>query len=127
MKTPSGSPLVLVVDDSTGVRSRIRAMLEEIGLRVIEAENGLDAINKLEELKPALVLLDLDMPIMDGISFLKERPDERRDIPVVVVSTLNSTEKIMEALQEGATEYIMKPFDESVLFSKLQMLGWKIN
>lgn len=114
--------LVLVVDDSPAVRIRIRLMLEELGFHVVEAADGKEALDRVKENPPELILLDLEMPVMDGMTFLKRYHQTGKGAPVIVCSTLNNMTKIMEAIENGAAEYIMKPFDESILFGKLELI-----
>ena len=118
-------PECLVVDDSRTVRRAARRMLEAQGFAVREAENGQEALEACRAALPALVLLDWNMPVMDGITFLRHAreefgPDEPR---IMLCTTESDLSRIMTALEGGAQEYIMKPFDEAILAGKLDMLG----
>jgi two-component system chemotaxis response regulator CheY len=115
----------LVVDDSRVVRKAARRILEGFGFAVREAEDGAKALAACREALPDLVLLDWNMPVLDGIGFLRaaraEHGDER---PLVMLCTTENTpEKILEALEAGAQEYVMKPFDGEILGGKLAQLG----
>lgn len=116
----------LVVDDSGVVRKVARRMLEPHGFIVSEAENGQEALDHCKDNgMPLFILLDWNMPVMDGISFLQElRVLPNGQEPVVVFCTTeNELSFIQRALESGANEYIMKPFDEEILLGKLRQLG----
>ncbi len=118
-------PTCLVVDDSRTVRKAARRMLERSGFTVEEAENGAEALVACRAGLPDLVLLDWNMPVMDGLEFLRHARREfgPADPPVMLCTTEAGFERIVEALQAGAQEYIMKPFDEAILTGKLATLG----
>ena len=115
----------LVVDDSSVVRKVARRILERHGFTVREAEDGQKALEACREEMPRAVLLDRNMPVLDGIGFLRAlRAEYGPDEPVVVMCTTESgTEKILEGLEAGAQEYVMKPFDEDILCDKLIQAG----
>jgi two-component system chemotaxis response regulator CheY len=115
----------LVVDDSRVVRKAARRFLEAFGCAVREAEDGARALDACREALPDLVLLDWNMPVLDGIGFLRAaRAEYGPDRPVVMLCTTENTEaRILEALEAGAQEYVMKPFDAEILGGKLAQLG----
>jgi two-component system chemotaxis response regulator CheY len=115
----------LVVDDSRTIRKITTKILEEAKFVVIEAENGALAVETCSSIVPDVILLDWNMPEMDGITCLKAlRRMELDPRPLVVMCTTeNGMPKIKEALESGADEYIMKPFDKDVLLDKLSQLG----
>lgn len=115
----------LVVDDSSVVRKVARRILERNGFTVREAEDGQKALEACRAEMPRAVLLDRNMPVMDGIGFLRAlRAEYGPDDPVVVMCTTEAgTEKILEGLEAGANEYVMKPFDEEILRDKLVQVG----
>ena len=115
----------LVVDDSKVVRKVARKMLEGFGFTVEEAEDGAQALEQCAKQLPEFILLDWNMPVMDGLSFLKElRKNHGTEKPVVIFcTTQNDFSFIEQAMQAGAQEYIMKPFDEDILQSKLMQVG----
>jgi two-component system chemotaxis response regulator CheY len=115
----------LVVDDSRVVRKAARRFLEGFGFAVREAEDGSQALTACRGALPDFVLLDWNMPVMDGLSFLRAaRSEFGPDHPVIVLCTTEvAFERIMEALEAGAQEYVMKPFDAEILGSKLAQLG----
>jgi two-component system chemotaxis response regulator CheY len=119
------SPLCLIVDDSRVIRRMAADILKSLGLRTAEAENGLQGVEFCRSTVPDMVLLDWNMPEMDGITCLRAlRAMNLEPRPLVVMCTTESgMPKICEALEAGADEYIMKPYDQGVLLDKLSQLG----
>jgi two-component system chemotaxis response regulator CheY len=115
----------LVVDDSGVVRKIARRMLEAMEFTVIEAEDGAVALEACKRAMPDAVLLDWNMPVMDGFEFLVElRRLPGGDAPkVVFCTTENGIDHISRALHAGANEYIMKPFDKDIVIAKFQEVG----
>ena len=115
----------LVVDDSRVVRKYARRVLEGAGIEVTEAENGQIALDACRTRLPRFIILDWNMPVMTGIDFLRAlRAEFGPDNPEVIFCTTESElGRIMEALDNGAQEYVMKPFDEEILLGKLGQLG----
>ncbi len=115
----------LVVDDSRVVRKAARRFMEGFGFTVREAGDGSEALIACRELLPEVVLLDWNMPVMDGVTFLRAaRAEFGPDYPTIILCTTEiAFEKIMEALEAGAQEYVMKPFDAEILGSKLEQIG----
>jgi two-component system chemotaxis response regulator CheY len=115
----------LVVDDSRVVRKVARRILESHGFEVEEAEDGQVALNACRRQMPDSVLLDWNMPVMNGIEFLKAlRREFGPDRPPVMFCTTESDMYFIEqAIEHGAQEFIMKPFDEEILIGKFAMVG----
>ena len=115
----------LVVDDSTVVRKIARRILEELGFQVIEAEDGEKALEVCKRQLPEAILLDWNMPVMDGYEFLGNlRRLPGGDAPkVVFCTTENDIDHISRALAAGASEYIMKPFDKDIVSAKFAEVG----
>ena len=115
----------LVVDDSGVVRKIARRILEEMGFNIIEAEDGAKALDACKRAMPEAVLLDWNMPVMDGFEFLGHlRRMPGGDAPkVVFCTTENDMDHISRALHAGANEYIMKPFDKDIVAAKFQEVG----
>ena len=115
----------LIVDDSRVVRAIAREMLEELGFATEEADNGENALAACRVRMPDAVLLDWNMPVMNGIDFLRElRGMSGGTAPkVFFCTTENDMPHIVEALNAGADEFIMKPFDAEILASKLALQG----
>lgn len=115
----------LIVDDSRVIRTVARRILEELEFGVREAADGQQALNECRSEMPDAILLDWNMPIMNGIEFLRAlRKESNGGEPIVVFCTTeNDLNHITEAMQAGANEYIMKPFDREILESKLHEVG----
>lgn len=115
----------LVVDDSKVVRMVARKILKDLEFEIVEAVDGKDALAKCDTEMPDAVLLDWNMPIMNGIEFLRKmRALPGGEEPVVVFCTTeNDVSHIQEALTAGANEYIMKPFDGEIIESKFSQTG----
>ncbi len=115
----------LIVDDSRVIRKVARQMLEALGFAVDEAEDGREALARCETRMPDMVLLDWNMPVMGGMEFLKAlRSGGRGAQPrVVFCTTENDPSHIRAAIDAGADEYVMKPFDRRTLETKLQIVG----
>jgi two-component system chemotaxis response regulator CheY len=115
----------LVVDDSTVVRKIARRILEELDFHVVEAEDGEKALTVCKNAMPEAVLLDWNMPNMDGYEFLGNlRRMPGGDAPkVVFCTTENDIDHISRALAAGANEYIMKPFDKEIISAKFAEVG----
>lgn len=115
----------LIVDDSKVVRKVIRKMVEDLGFRVLEAGDGQEALSVAGADVPDVVLLDWNMPVMDGLTCLKEmRKQPWGESPIVIFCTTeNEQGRIMEAISQGANEYIMKPFDHDIIRGKLEQVG----
>ena len=117
----------LVVDDSKVIRKVARHILESMEFSVDEAADGQEALTFCRANRPDVILLDWNMPVMNGIEFLgafneldyghEERPR------VVFCTTENSIDHIRAAIEAGADEYVMKPFDRETLEGKLQLVG----
>ena len=117
---------ILLVDDARTVRMVCRRLVSSFGLEVLEAENGEIALAMVRKhLDIDVVLLDWNMPVMDGLTFLKALRDEplERQPVVVMCTTENDMPRIVEAMQAGADEYIMKPFTEEIVRDKLEETG----
>lgn len=115
----------LVVDDSKVVRTVARRILEELDFSVNEAEDGQIALDACNEAMPDAILLDWNMPVMNGLDFLKAlRNCTDGGHPIVVFCTTeNEMTSIQEAIAAGANEYIMKPFDRDIVESKFAQAG----
>ncbi len=122
---PALLPTFLIVDDSRTVRRIARRILEGCGFAVSEAEHGEMALQACREALPGAVLLDWNMPVMNGIEFLRAlRAEFGPDNPTVLFCTTeNEIGFIEQAIEAGAQEYIMKPFDEEILRGKLEQVG----
>jgi two-component system chemotaxis response regulator CheY len=115
----------LVVDDSGVTRKIARRILEEMNFEITEAEDGEKALEACQREMPQSILLDWNMPVMDGLEFLGHlRRMPGGDQPkVVFCTTENDVAHIARALRAGANEYIMKPFDKDIVAAKFQEIG----
>jgi len=115
----------LIVDDSRFVRGYLRGLLEEKGFECEEAADGQAGMDKLTSRQSFdLALVDWNMPVMDGLEMLKKlRADGFSGLKVLMVTTEAENDYILRALDAGADEYLMKPFDDEALTEKLAMLG----
>ncbi|MFA9199755.1 MAG: response regulator [Cypionkella sp.] len=117
--------MCLLVDDSRMIRKVARRIVESVGYAVVEAENGEEGLARCRAGMPDLVITDWNMPVMSGIEFvtaLRAIPTARP--PRVVFCTTNSGAKdIHKGIAAGADEYVIKPFDEAALLSRLQAVG----
>jgi two-component system chemotaxis response regulator CheY len=115
----------LIVDDSRFVRGYLRGLLEEKGIECEEAADGQAGMDQLNSRPPYdLVLVDWNMPVMNGLDMLKHmRAEGYAEIKVMMVTTEAENDYILRALDAGADEYLMKPFDDEALTEKLAMLG----
>jgi two-component system, chemotaxis family, chemotaxis protein CheY len=115
----------LVVDDSKVIRKVARHILETLNFTVDEAEDGRQALDRVEAQMPDVVLLDWNMPVMSGMEFLRTLRQRHFDVQpkVVFCTTENDAAHIRAAIDAGADEYVMKPFDRETLESKLQIVG----
>ncbi len=115
----------LVVDDSSVIRKVARRILENLDFEIVEAADGQLALDACKQAMPDAVLLDWNMPVMDGMTFLvklREMPGGDRP-KVVFCTTENDIDHISRAIAAGANEYIMKPFDQEILEGKFQEVG----
>ncbi len=102
---------VLIVDDASFMRMMIKDILTKNGYNVVgEAENGAIAAQKYKELKPDLVTMDITMPEMDGIQALKQIRSDSPDAIVIMCSAMGQQAMVIEAIQSGARDFIVKPF-----------------
>ncbi len=107
------SALVLVVDDEELARLFVREALEHAGFEVCEASNGLQALEQFTSLRPALIVMDVVMPVMDGFSVcakLRESGDGSR-VPILIMTGLDDADSIARAYEFGATDFIVKPMN----------------
>ena len=115
----------LIVDDSRIIRKVARRIVEGLGFEVDEAADGVEALSYCAGMMPDVVLLDWNMPVMDGLTFLRRlRATPGGDKPKVLFCTIETApDRIAEALQAGADDYVMKPFDSEILHSKFSEVG----
>ncbi|HOI17577.1 MAG TPA: response regulator, partial [Geobacteraceae bacterium] len=106
-------PTILIVDDEELIRLNLRALLEDLGYRVAEAVDGLDGLDAFDRERPDLVMADLRMPVMDGLSMIAALRDKSPETPVIVVSGAGTVREAVDSLRVGAWDYIMKPVPDA--------------
>jgi CheY-like chemotaxis protein len=113
----TGKPAVLVVDDNEDIRFLIRYLLEQRGCRVLEAGNGLEAVENAHSFQPDLILMDLSLPGLDGLGALSliRNQTELRDTRVIAISGYVAAEDIARAHAAGFDDYLIKPIDLKLL------------
>jgi len=115
---------ILVVDDAAFLRVRISKMLAGNGYQIIEAENGARAVDVYKTDKPDLVLMDITMPEMDGLSALKEIRAFDPKAKVIMLTALGQESVVLEAIKSGARDFVVKPFEqERVMGAVGKLLG----
>lgn len=117
----------LIIDDSRAMRRILRRIIEPFGFSVLEAEHGQDGLNQLQQHGNAvdLILVDWNMPVMDGLQFVNALRSDKTipHISVVMVTTETEPAQMARALMAGVDEFVMKPFTAEVLIEKLQLIG----
>jgi DNA-binding NtrC family response regulator len=109
MKTLSGT--ILVADDDPDIRDILSETLNSLGSRVITAANGQECLDKVDKEGPELVLLDIEMPVKNGLEVLKELRHRGRDTTAIMITAYGTVERAVQAMKEGAFDFITKPFD----------------
>ncbi|MBV7255182.1 response regulator [Pacificimonas sp. WHA3] len=115
----------LIVDDSKVIRKVARRILEDFQLDIDEAGDGQEALDRCGTSMPDVIFLDWNMPVMGGMQFLKNlrAQDVEKQPTVIFCTTENDMSHIREAMEAGADEYIMKPFDRDIIEAKLNQVG----
>ena len=124
MSDNGARPLVLVVEDEASLATMLRYNLEKQGFRVDEAGDGQEALTRISEAPPDLVLLDWMLPVMSGIEVcrqIRRRPDTR-DLPVIMVTARTDDQDAVRGLNTGADDYITKPFNMEALLARMRAL-----
>ena len=113
---------VLIVDDSVTVRKVTSRLMERQGFEVETAKDGVDALEKLQELRPDVVLLDIEMPRMDGFEVLRSvrRDEALKDLPIIMITSRTGEKHKQQAMELGVNEYLGKPFQEANLIATIE-------
>lgn len=119
---------VLIVDDSVIIRQVVKKVIKQAGIlpeKVLEASDGEEALQIIKTEPVDLVLSDINMPRMDGLQMLSQlrQIESKQDLPVIVISTEGSEDTVNEAIELGATGYVLKPFTPEKLLEQLRPLG----
>src|SRR5512143_984515 len=118
------APLILIADDETDLRAMLRILLERDGYRIVEARNGEEAVELCKQQLPDAVLLDILMPIMDGVAAcaaIQALPGGDR-VPILMITALNDKQSIDRCFDAGATDYLTKPINNQVLRRRVRRL-----
>ena len=116
------SKTILAVDDSPSMRMLLNAALTDMGYAVTVAEDGVDALSRLEGMEPDLLITDINMPRLDGFGLIEKvrAKAEHRNLPILVLTTESSDEKKQRARAAGATGWIVKPFHPDKLATAIR-------
>jgi len=113
---------ILIVDDAEFLRVRLTRMLSTDGYEVFQAENGLKAVATYKEIHPDLVLMDVTMPEMDGLTALKEIVGYDPKARVVMLTALGQESVVLEAIKSGARDFVVKPFEHERVMKAITKL-----
>ena len=115
----------LIADDSKIIRLLLSKIMSNLGFSVIEAEDGEDVVELTQLKEPDLIIMDWNLPVLDGIDVLYKIREMKigKSPKVIFCSSSSDLERIDKAINGGADDYIMKPFDEDIISSKLTILG----
>lgn len=113
---------ILIVDDAEFLRVRISKMLSGEGHQILEAENGLRAVETYKAENPNLVLMDITMPEMDGLSALKEIRSYDPKAKVIMLTALGQESVVLEAVKSGARDFVVKPFERERILGAIAKL-----
>jgi len=115
------NPLIMVVDDSLTVRKITSRMLSRAGYQVVTATDGVDALEKLEEFTPDVMLLDIEMPRMDGFALARElrRNPKTQNMPIIMITSRTADKHRDYAMQLGVNTYLGKPYQEDELLQNI--------
>lgn len=112
---------VMLVDDSKTMRNIQRTMLSQMGVQEMEeAQDGQDALSKIGAFRPTLVLVDWNMPNMDGLEFVKQVRSRGFTMPIIMVTTEAEKTKVVCAIKAGVNNYVIKPFTPEVLSQRIE-------
>ncbi len=102
---------VVVTDDEENVRVLLKELLEEEGYKVLTAKNGKEAVDIVSKIEPDCVLLDVRMPVLDGMGAFLQIKDKNPHLPVIFITAYGSSEVAINAMKQGAYDYLTKPFN----------------
>ena len=113
---------IMTVDDSPSMRMLLTAALTDLGYEVLEAEDGVQALERLDGVEPDLLITDINMPRLDGFGLIEKvrEQDRHRNLPILVLTTESSDEKKQRARSAGATGWIVKPFHPEKLAAAIR-------
>lgn len=115
--------IALIIEDDATVRGYLKRIIQmKFSFNISEAENGSEGLAALQQLKPDIIFLDISMPVMNGIEFLQKIKVDPNfsTIPILVITAHNDKDSIQKMIQLGVTDYILKPIDPEITFSRIQ-------
>ncbi len=119
---------ILLIDDSKTMRNIQKSVLNQLGfLELEEACDGQDALDKISEFKPELCLVDWNMPVMDGLTFVKSFRETDKTTPLIMVTTESEKARVIEAIKAGVNNYVVKPFTPDLLSERISETLAKCN
>ena len=118
----SHHPQIIIADDETSITSNLAPFLERAGFRVAVAANGQEALEKVKQVTPDLIVLDVLMPIVDGREVLRQLRRGGNNLPVILLTQVGGTTERAIALEEGADDYLNKPFDPYELLARIKAI-----
>ena len=117
----------LIIDDSRAMRRILRQIVEPLGFQILEAGDGQEGLERLEQYHPdiELTLVDWNMPVMNGLEFVKvvRADDQYQQMKIAMVTTETEPAQMARALMAGVDEFVMKPFTSEILIEKLKLIG----
>ena len=113
--------VVLIADDSPTIRKFVSVLLKTKGYEIVDASDGMQALEALPSRRIDLIITDLNMPNIDGFELIKavRASEEYGDIPIIILSSLAGSDEIEKGIQYGANSYLLKPFDSERVFSEI--------
>ena len=118
---PTGPRRLLLVDDEQGMRDTLVDILEELDLRVDQAANGQEAVDKIKAHEYGLVLMDIRMPLLDGVGALRQIKELCPGLPVIMMTAYTEAAEVEEALRQGARAVMYKPLDIPSLLDLIEL------
>lgn len=119
---------ILLVDDSRTIRSIQRNVLGQLGYSdVVEAGDGVEALQALSATPPDLMLVDWNMPNMDGLTLVKTVRETNKDLPIIMCTTESERVRVLEAIKAGVNNYLVKPFTAETLAEKIEQTLAKVS
>ncbi len=112
---------IMLIDDSRTIRNVLKSILATLGYtEIMEANDGLDALSKVSAFEPELLLVDWNMPNMDGLTFVKKYRSNGNKAPIIMVTTESERSRVVEAIKAGVQNYVTKPFTPDVLSIRIK-------
>lgn len=118
---------ILLVDDSRTIRNIQKNVLTQLGhTEIMEAADGVEALARMGEVMPDLMLVDWNMPNMDGITLIRKVRETNKKVPIIMVTTEAEKSRVIEAIKSGVNNYVVKPFTAETLAEKIEQTMQKL-